>query len=93
MNTMYLTEQTLEEVLSEIQIHCFDCTWDISHEKLIDVLGIRKEDFYRNLYSLKRNHSQSISLRSFSEKEADILCILLEQIFHRNDIEEQFLRS
>ncbi len=90
---MYLTEQALEEVISEIQMHSFDCTWNISHEKLIDVIGMRKEDFYRNLYSLKRNHSGSISLRSFTEKDADLLCLLLEQIFRRNDIEEQFIRS
>lgn len=93
MNSMDLTEQALGEVLSEIQIHSFDCTWNISNEKLIEVMGIRKEDFYRSLYSLRRNHSQNINLRSFSEKEADLLCLLLEQVLRRNDIEEQFLQS
>lgn len=93
MNSLYLTDQVLEEVISEIQIQSLDCTWNISNEKLIDLIGIRKEDFYRNLYNLRRNHSQSVSLRSFSEKEADLLCILLEQIFKRNDIEEYFIRS
>jgi hypothetical protein len=56
-------------------------------------MGIRKEDFYRSLYTLRRNHSQNINLRSFSEKEADLLCILLEQILNRKDITEHFLQS
>lgn len=93
MNGAYLTEQALEEVLSELQVQSLDCRWNISNEKLIDVIGIRKEDFYRNLYSLRRNHSQNINLRSFSEKEGDLLCLLLEQILNRNDIEDQFIRS
>ncbi|HMV42136.1 MAG TPA: J domain-containing protein [Leptospiraceae bacterium] len=93
MNSLDLSDHVLEEVLSEIQIQSLDCTWNITNEKLIDVMGIRKEDFYRYLYNLRRNHTQSISLRSFSEKEADLLCILLEQILKRNDIEEQFIRS
>lgn len=93
MNSTHLTEQALGEVLSEIQIQSFDCTWNISNEKLIEVMGIRKEDFYRSLYSLRRNHSQNLNLRSFSEKEGDLLCILLQQILHRADIEEEFLKS
>ncbi len=93
MNRTQFTEEALEDVLSEIQIHSLDCTWNISNEKLIEVMGIRKEDFYRSLYSLRRNHSQNISLRSFSEKEADLLCLLLEQILNRKDITEQFLQS
>ena len=93
MNSTHLTEQALGEVLSEIQIQSFDCTWNISNEKLIEVMGIRKEDFYRSLYSLRRNHSQNLNLRSFSEKEGDLLCILLQQILRRADIEEEFLKS
>ena len=73
MNPTQFTEEALEDVLSEIQIHSLDCTWNISNEKLIEVMGIRKEDFYRSLYTLRRNHSQNINLRSFSEKEADLL--------------------
>lgn len=93
MNSTHLTEQALGEVLSEIQIQSFDCTWNISNEKLIEVMGIRKEDFYRSLYSLRRNHSQNLNLRSFSEKEGDLLCLLLQQILRRADIEEEFLKS
>ena len=93
MNSTHLTEQALGEVLSEIQIQSFDCTWNISNEKLIEVMGIRKEDFYRSLYSLRRNHSQNLNLRSFSEKEGDLLCLLLQQILRRADIEDEFLKS
>ena len=93
MNSTHLTEQALGEVLSEIQFQSFDCTWNISNEKLIEVMGIRKEDFYRSLYSLRRNHSQNLNLRSFSEKEGDLLCLLLQQILRRADIEEEFLKS
>jgi hypothetical protein len=93
MNSISLTDQALGEILSEIQINSFDCTWNISNEKLIDVLMIQKENFYRSLYTLRKNYSQNISLLSFSEKEGDLLVILLGQILERNDIEEQFLRS
>ncbi len=93
MNSTLSIEAELEDLIAELQLQTDHFSWTISNDSLMNVLGLRKEDFYRELYSFRKHHSQSLSLKEFTEKEGDLLCSFLKQIYKSDLIEDLFLKA
>ncbi|PJZ69790.1 molecular chaperone DnaJ [Leptospira perolatii] len=85
---------SLEDILFEIQSSCTDCEWFISSEKIIEILGIRREDYYKILYTLRGEvHQASRAAQGFKETQADLLVKLLSKILKLEGLEHEFARA
>ncbi len=85
--------EILEEIISELQSQCLELDWKISNERLIEILGLKKESFYRELYSFRKNHSESINLKEFCFKDGDLFFDFLKQVLKFDLLEEYFLKA
>jgi hypothetical protein len=56
-------------------------------------LYIKKEDYYRELYSLRNANFNPAKLTGFHEEECMYLCLLLEKILRLGDVEEEFIKA
>jgi hypothetical protein len=83
----------LREIISIIQGISVECKWFLSSTQLIELLEIKKEDYYRILYSLRNSVFNPAKLTGFHEEEAYYLCQLLEKIMGLGDIEDEFIHS
>ncbi|NBU96928.1 MAG: molecular chaperone DnaJ [Spirochaetia bacterium] len=83
----------LREIISIIQGISVECKWFLSSNQLIELLGIRKEDYYKILYSFRNSVFNPAKLTGFHEEEAYYLCQLLEIIMGLGDIEDEFIHS
>ncbi|PJZ67284.1 molecular chaperone DnaJ [Leptospira wolffii] len=85
---------SIEDVLFEIQSSSTDCEWFISAEKLIEILQLRREDYFKILYSLRGEAEYSSKgSHGFSQDRGDKLILLLEKIFKIEGIEAEFARA
>ncbi len=83
----------LREIISIIQGISIECKWFLSSPQLIELLELKKEDYYRILYTLRNSEFNPAKLTGFHEEEAYYLCQLLEKIMGLGDIEDEFIRS
>jgi hypothetical protein len=83
----------LQEVLEELQSDTENCSWFISSDKLISILNVNKEEYYRKLYSLRNSEFNPAGLRGFHETEGKALCRLLSELLKIDYeiVEEEFL--
>ncbi|MCB1143312.1 MAG: molecular chaperone DnaJ [Leptospiraceae bacterium] len=88
-----LARAHLREIISDIQASSDQCEWFIASDKLISVLNIRKEEYYRTLYSLRNSEFNPATYRGFHETDGFYLCRLLEILLKIEDIEGEFLRG
>ncbi|TGK17884.1 molecular chaperone DnaJ [Leptospira fluminis] len=87
-------KSSIEDILFEIQSASTDCEWYISADKLIEILGIRREDYYKILYSLRGDSAYSTKgAQGFRESRADVLVLLLGKILKIEGLEHEFARA
>ncbi len=86
-------ESILFEVISEIQSQSTDFSWYISSETLISLLNVRKESYYKTLYSLRNSEFNPATLRGFHQTEGKYLCILLSRLLHLDSVEKEFVTA
>lgn len=85
--------EILEEIISELQSQCLELNWKISNDKLMEILGLKKESYYREIYSFRKNHSESLNLKEFSFQDADLLCDFLKQVLKTDIVDDFFLKA
>lgn len=85
--------EQIQEIINEIQENIYKFEWYISSEKIIQILSIRKEDYYRVLYKLKDSHFNPSNLRGFSHLEGHYLCLLLEKVLGHENVETLFFKA
>lgn len=85
--------EIIQEIIAEIQENIYKFEWYISSEKLIQILSIRKEDYYRVLYKLKDSQFNPSNLRGFTHSEGHYLCLLLEKVLGFKNVETLFFRA
>lgn len=83
-------EALLFEVISEIQSQSTDFSWFISSETLVSVLNLKKETYYKILYSLRNSEFNPATLRGFHQSEGKYLCQLLTRVLHLEGVEKEF---
>ncbi|TGM15524.1 molecular chaperone DnaJ [Leptospira selangorensis] len=87
-------KSSLEDVIFEIQSSSNDCEWFISSEKLIEILEIRREDYFKLLYTLRgeREYSSKGS-QGFTQDNADLLILLLEKVLKIEGLAYEFAKG
>lgn len=83
----------VQEIIEEIQENIYQFEWFISSERIIEILCIRKEDYYRVLYKLKDASFNPTTLKGFSRSEGKYLCLLLEKILGFENLENEFFKA
>ncbi|EQA35004.1 DnaJ domain protein [Leptospira inadai serovar Lyme str. 10] len=87
-------KSSIEDILFEIQSSSTDCEWYISADKLIEILDIRREDYYKILYGLRADMAYSSKgAQGFRESRADILVLLLGKILKIEGLEHEFAKA
>ncbi len=84
---------SIEDILFEIQTSSTDCEWFISSEKLIEILEIRREDYFKILYSFRGEAEYSRGSQGFRHTQADKLILLLQKVLKIEGIEQEFARA
>lgn len=87
-------KSSLEDVIFELQSGTNDCEWFISSEKLIEILEIRREDYFKLLYTLRgeREYSSKGS-QGFTQDNADLLILLLEKVLKIEGLAYEFAKG
>jgi hypothetical protein len=93
IQTEEIARSHLRDVITTIQGHSVECKWFVSSTQLISLLYIKKEDYYRELYSLRNANFNPAKLTGFHEEECMYLCLLLEKILRLGDVEEEFIKA
>lgn len=83
----------LRDVITTLQGLSVHCTWFLSSTQLISLLNIKKEEYYRELYTLRNANFNPAKLTGFHEEEAMYLCLLLEKILRLGDVEDEFIKA
>jgi hypothetical protein len=83
----------LSDIISEIQEETENFSWFVSSERIIEILEMRKEDYYRTLYGLRNSEFNPASLRGFSEEEGKYLCLLLKKLLGHDGVELEFVKA
>ncbi|MEM4271005.1 MAG: molecular chaperone DnaJ [Candidatus Pacearchaeota archaeon] len=86
-------DEQIQEIINEIQENIYKFEWYISSEKIIKILSLRKEDYYRILYKLKDSHFNPSNLRGFTHLEGHYLCLFLEKVLGSENVEAQFFKA
>lgn len=85
---------SLEDIIFEIQSSCTDCEWFISADKIIEILQLRREEYFKILYSL-RGESEHLSRGSngFNQDQGDKLISFLEKVLKIEGLEQEFAKA
>ena len=83
----------LSGIISTIQSISIDFSWFLSSTQIIEILEIKKESYYRELYSLRNSDFNPAKLSGFSESDCGYLIQLLEKILKIPEIEDEFIKS
>lgn len=86
-------KEQVQEIISEIQENIYQFEWFLSSERLIEILSLKKEDYYRILYKLKSSDFNPTSLRGFSQSEGKYLCLFLENLLGLENLEFEFFKA
>ncbi|MDX1957466.1 MAG: molecular chaperone DnaJ [Leptospiraceae bacterium] len=84
-NTPHQTEtpfQALDGLVEELQTITDRGTWFLPSEKLISILNVRKEDYYKKLYTLRNSDFNPSGLRGFHETDGEPLCKLISMLLN-----------
>lgn len=92
-NDKEYAESLLSDIISEIQSETENFQWFVTSERLIDLLAIPKEEYYKVLYSLRNSEFNPASLRGFHQENGKYLCLLLKKILGFQNIELEFLKA
>ncbi|TGK01252.1 molecular chaperone DnaJ [Leptospira langatensis] len=85
---------SLEDILFELQSSSTDCEWFISSDKLIEILEIRREDYFKLLYTLRSEREYSSrGSQGFNQSQADMLILLLEKVLKIEGLALEFARA
>lgn len=93
MNYLENKYEILEDIISEIQSRSIEGHWFISFDELITTIDLKKEIFYKTLYSIRKLQYSNVPIKGFSEKEGAHLCLLLDRLLNTNSTSEFFLKS
>lgn len=83
----------LEGVISTIQGMCQNFEWFLPTDQLIDLLEIKKEVYYKELYSLRNSEFNPARLTGWSQEDCVYLIQLLERFLHTGEVEDEFIKS
>lgn len=88
-----ITPSTLNDIISTIQSLCQNFEWFLPSSDLIEILEVKKEFYYKELYSLRNSEFNPTNLTGWSQEDCSYLIRLLEKILQSGNIEEEFIRS
>jgi hypothetical protein len=93
MNPIYINvEEDLQELIFEIQSISVEGEWALSFDRFIELLNIKKEIFYKELYILRRQKGEITNLKEFNSKNINFLSNLLDTLF-KTDISDRILKK
>lgn len=87
------TPSIVNEIISTIQSLCQNFEWFLPSSDLIEMLEIKKEVYYKELYTLRNAEFNPASLTGWSRDDCAYLIRLLEKILQCGEIEEEFIKS
>ncbi|MCB1192389.1 MAG: DnaJ domain-containing protein [Leptospiraceae bacterium] len=93
MNYFENKEEIIDEIVSDIQNKSIEGKWFISFDQLINVIGLKKEVFYKTLYSMRKLQYSSIPIKGFCEKDGDHLCLFLDKLLNTKITSNKFLKT
>lgn len=93
MKSFQQIQSSLEDVIFEIQSSCLDGEWFISAERIMETLGMRKEEYYRYIYALKDQENYSDYSKGFNESAGNLLILFLSRVLKIEGIEHEFAKS
>ena len=81
----------LADIIQEIQSHSSNGKWFIEANTLADALGISKTDYQREMYKLRDRVQYNTGIYDgFSEKDGELLCMLVADILKIDNIDQHF---
>lgn len=83
-------ELILNEIISEVQSVAVDCKWFLPADRLITILNIKKEDYYRKIYAFKDIRYSTSTIKGFQEKDGEVLCLILQRLLHIPNVDDKF---
>jgi hypothetical protein len=83
----------LREIISDIQSTSNNCTWFLSSDRLISILNIKRDVYYKTLYSLKNKEFNPSTYKGFFDTDGEYLCLLLKDLLKLDFIEDEFSKN
>lgn len=83
--------EIIADIISEIKSQAKE-DWYIEHSRIIEILGIKKEDYYRIFYSLKDAGFNLTAMKGFSNEEVIHLMHLIDKVLDIGFTDKEFER-
>jgi hypothetical protein len=88
-----MDSQIIDKFSHILQIQSVDGEWNLPTEKLIEILSLRKEDYFRKTYNLKTEYPRPSSFQYISNEDIPFLNDFFIQYYHYDDLEEDLFKA